>query len=189
MTQENMRSSLGLDDVPGFEFASPGVGIPSAGNEPEEPRDPVTLEIVEIESDIRNGSPVSDHARDYLYARDLLHAQLLITSRVFAESAAVAIETGNPRSIQSFNETASALRNMTQDLLGLQKAFTAVKKEMANVPTVVPETPNSEGVATVGKVAAAFVGTHEELMQLVSKVRTEANREKTTIDVTEVKPK
>lgn len=191
MTQENMRSSLGLDDVPGFDFAPPGVGIPPAGHEPEEPREPVELEILEIESDIKKDTSTSDHARDYLYARNLLHAQLSVTTRVFAESAAVAIETGNPRSIQAFNETATALRTMTQDLLGLQKAFTAVKKEIASAPPPTTEgIPNGEGGAPVGKVAAAFVGTHEELMQLVNRVRAEASHaNRTIIDATEVTPK
>lgn len=107
---QNLERTLGL--------------LPSGGetggdmNYPE-PREPAEFKLKEVES--RLAEIDSDVATDYVYGRRMLYSVIDLTSGALAEAFRMASEDTHPRSFEVFNSLANTLRELTKDLMGLQK--------------------------------------------------------------------
>lgn len=136
-----MRETLGMAPE-----GTPTIDNPPMGEDGEERpfRPPATLEIVVKPSTLDNDTlKDNDLAQDYIYARNLTHTLLQLVGNQLAGAAKVAEETEHPRAFGVFNELASTMRNVIQDLLGLQKVFKEVKRDDPYVAAGMPPAPAS----------------------------------------------
>lgn len=93
-----------------------------------EPEPPAKLEIVPVESSFV-GAAESDITRDYIHARNTVYTLLTLTGDALAGALKMAQEDQHPRSYEVFNGLATTVKELTKDLIGLQKMIKEVTKD------------------------------------------------------------
>ena len=93
-----------------------------------EKSEPAVFELEEIETSVPD-LLLSDAKIDYVMARNHTYTILSMTTSALANALKVATETEHPRAFESFNSLAATARNLTLDLLALQKTFKEITKD------------------------------------------------------------
>lgn len=172
-TPDSLRKSLGLGVLQ--------TGQPSTGSETEDEEQSREVAVLTVPA-IASSVVVKDNdaADDYIKARNLLYTQIEMVGNLTKEAQLLAQQTLNPRAFEAFNQCATLLRTLTQDLLGLQKSFKDIKKgdEKFDPPPAVSNT-------TTNSVTQNFVGSSAELAAFIANT----NRELDKATVTDVTPK
>lgn len=132
-----MRTSLGLgeshvdgdsaDPLKMVAMMMEGGNVDMGDDENVEPRPPAVFETPELPSVV--SSVDSDSAYDYKVARNTLHSLLGVSGTALAGVLQLANETQHPRCYSTANELIGTMRQLTQDLLNVQKAFKEIKRD------------------------------------------------------------
>lgn len=100
------------------------------------PKEPVKFEVVEVETTVPDLAS-TDAKTDYVKARNITHTLLQMTGDAVASSLQVAQDTEHPRAYNVFNELVNTMRNLTKDLLDMQKVYKEVTKDRPENITLV----------------------------------------------------
>lgn len=114
------------------------------------PCEPAVLAIKKVKSSLDGVVSLenNDIAHDYLHARNTTHTLLEATGNALAGALKVAMETEHPRAYGVFNELASTMRQLTQDLLGLQKSFKDIKRDDKTIEEAIAPVTTVQGDQT-----------------------------------------
>lgn len=73
----------------------------------------------------------SDIREDYITSRNLTHTLIEMAGSAIEGALSVAIETQHPKAFSVFNELATTMRGLSQDLLNMQKIYKEISAEKA----------------------------------------------------------
>lgn len=150
-----------LDDV---ETSAADLGVD--GEEPKSHEIRV-LDVKQMESEVP-ALAGTDAKTDYVYARNMTYTLLDLTGSALAGALVVAQETEHPRAFGVFNELASTMRELTKDLIQLQKTFKEVTKDRDEMtPPVVTKTVNNTQNNFMG------AGSTTDLLDMLDQARRE----------------
>lgn len=128
------------------------------------PSEPVEFVLDNIETSVPD-LVLTDAKIDYVMARNHTYTILRMTTDALAKALAVAAETEHPRAFESFNSLASTARNLTLDLLNLQKTMKEITRDRPEVQLPnsepKPETEKPKGTMNILELVKAAIASGE----------------------------
>jgi len=118
----------------------------------------------------------SDVSEDYRYSRQMLYTLLHEGGLALASALRLAKQSQHPRAFEIVNSMTNTMRDLTKDLMVLQKAFndvTAGKEEMKKLPGAV------DGQAALPEHEKKMSGTTADILRLVKEAQGVTSEQKT----------
>lgn len=159
-----LRESLGILDAAEREIR--GVANEEGDDEDDVVRPEYKLEVPDRKTSVDVASE-DDLITDYCFARNLTYALIDLMGGALAGAIAVAKDSEHPRAYGVANELAATMRDLTKDLLGMQKVFKEIvaRERVATTPTPTTLEPGADPSGTPTIESASDISAILDLMQ------------------------